>query len=539
MTSKTPEYFCQRFGELQSARSPHETVWRDIAKFIRTARSSLISAYHGKDLPPEQDAYVTNGIGGFALDNFVGGIYGYLSNESNAWIEFQSDDDDLNKWHKVKTWNQTVSRRVLRSYGPGISPFYAQIPELYADAPAFGNSTFLSELKRDRRTFHDRCYSPFDVYLDVNQYNEIDTWYRPFFHSKRQIKQQFGDKGLPAAITNMTDDQKCQIIHVVTANDQYTEGAIGNRGFPFSDMYIAVEAKHELQKGGRYDSYQSVRWAGDGTYGYGLGMRALPDVKTANAMDRSLLEFAEWQAHPSPLMPDRSVLSTSAPRPRKPIYGGTSATGKRMIDFLSPPGNVGITHELLQQRNQQVRDSFMFGLMQMAGRSGMTTVEVIQRDEAAMRLLSPHLGRIINEFLAPSATQRFGMLWRAGWLPEPPPELKGKQMQLKFVSPMANAQKAAAAAGTLQVIDAVILLAKSGKPDTLDLLDEEEAIRVVADARSAPASILRSPEKVAALRQTREQQALQQQQLGMAQQGADIASKLAVAMPRNGGMKAA
>lgn len=538
---KSPEQIIQRFNELQSSRNPHEAKWKQIADFMRPMRLEFRSVYDSGQLPAEQSPYQTSGVAGMALDNFVGGIYGYLSNEANQWLSFKTFDDDLNSYHTVKTWLATVSRRVLNSFGPSMCPFYTQAPELYADVAGLGNGAFLSEWKPDRQTIYDRAYSPFDVYFDTNNYNEIDTCYRPLWWTKRNIKQKWPDAVLPVRIDNCTNEsERFMLLHVVMPNADYSNGFIGSKGMPYNDLYVAYDDKVMLQDGGRWDFYQAARWSGNGTYGYGLGHRVLPDAKTHNAMDRSMLEYSEWQAHPTPLMPDRNFIGSARPLPRKPLYGGMSMGGRPMVQFLAPQGNVSITHEMMQSRAEQIREGFYFGLMQLAGRSGMTVVETMARDEERMRLLGPHVGRIQREFLSPATTQRFMMLWRAGQLPPPPPELtKGQQLRIDYVSPMANAQKSAGASGTLRLIDATLAVSKM-QPEAVDNLDGDAALRILQEGFSAPVGVIRSPDQVAQLREQRAQQQQMQQQLQMGQQGADIASKLAtVVHPRNMGMKAA
>lgn len=538
MTSKTARELCGRFAELQSAKSAHERTMREISEHIRQVRLEFRSIYDGTQDPAQINPYITNSTAAIALDNFVGGIFGYLSNEANEWMGVKSYDDDLNEFHAAKTWLGTVSRRILKSYGPAMCAFYAQVPELYADTAGLGTGCFLSEWIPGQRQIFDRAFSPFDVYLDVDQYYNVDTVYRPFWWSKRQMAQKWGVEKLPEAVQKASDTARFMILHVVTANDTYSTASFGKTGFPYTDIYIEYQTATELQRGGRYDFYQAPRWSGGGTYGFGLGHRGLADFKTLNAFDRGMLEQAEWQNHPPPLMPDRNAASTVRPVPRKPIYGGMSMSGRKLVDFLVPNGNLSITHEMMVRREEQVRDGFFFSLMQLVGRTGMTATETMARDEQKMRLLGPHLARIQREFLSPSVAQRFQLLWRAGQLPPPPRELQGHDLRIDYVSPMAAAQKSASAAGTLRVIDATVALMQVN-PEAADNLNADEALRVLQDGFSAPASVINAPERVAQIRDERRALAQASQALQMGQQGADIAQKLAIAVPRNDGMKAA
>ena len=189
-------------------------------------------------------------------------------------------------------------------------------------------------------------------------------------------------------------------------------------------------------------------------------------------------------------------------------------------------------------RDEDIREGFYFGLMQMVGRSGMTALETTMQDEQRMRLVGPHLGRIQREFLSPSIQQRFALAWREGWLPAPPPELHGHDLKVDYVSPMANAQKSAQAAGTMRLIDSTIAMAKI-KPEVVDNLNEDAAFRYLREGFTAPVELENSPDVVAQKRQQRMQEQQAQQQLAMGQQGADIAQKMStIVHPRNMGQAA-
>lgn len=528
MTDRTAIDLIDRWQQLLSERSPFDAQWREISAYLRPVRQEYRSVYFDGQLPPDSDPLVTDSTAMVALENFTGGIFGFLSNEANRWLELKTFDDELNQYHSAKTWLQSATRIVLNSYGPAVSPFYSQVPELYGDTIAYGPGTFFSEYRGEGK-FHDACYAPFDSYFDLNNWNEVDCNYRPFWFSYRQAAQKFGEENLPKRMTGAAEKQptmRFQFLHAVFPNDAYMPGQWGIGRFPFADVYVAVEDKAFVKKGGRYEfGYQCPRWAGTGKYGYGLGRRNLPDAKTVNMMDISLLEAAEWQNHPAPLMPDRNALSTTRPVPRKPVYGAMTMGGRRLVEFLQPTGNLPITFEITKARREQLRDAFFFSLMQLIGRTGMTATEIMSRDEEKMRLMGPHLARIQREFLSPSVTQRFSMLWRAGLLPAPPRELQGEQLKIEFVSPMAKAQKSALATGAIRLVDQTIALAQI-RPDAADVLNPDAIVRTYQDAFGAPPDNVLDPDSVAANRQQKKQVAAMQAGLDMGQQGAGIAKQL-------------
>jgi hypothetical protein len=526
MTDKTAGDLIERFNQLVVERSPYERDWQQIAAYIRPVRTEFRSIYFDGQLPAQSEPLVTDSTAMVALENFTGGIFGFLSNEANRWLDFRTFDDELNQYQPAKSWLMKATRIVLNSYGPAVSPFYTQVAELYGDTPGFGTGCFFSEYRGEGK-FHDACYSPFDVYFDNNDYNENDCVYRPFWFTYRQAAQKFGVENLPDRVKKGETDptMRFQFLHVVFPNDGYMPGQWGIGRFPFADVYVGVDDKAFVKKGGRYEQgYQTPRWAGTGKYGYGLGRRNLPDAKTINMMDVSVLEAAEWQNHPAILMPDRNSLSTR-PAPRKALYGGLGPGGREAAKFMQPTGNLPITFEITNARREQLRDAFFFSLMQLIGRTGMTATEIMSRDEEKMRLMGPHLARIQREFLSPNVTQRFSMLWRQGFLPPPPPELQGQQLKIEFVSPMAKAQKSALATGAIRLVDQTLALAQI-RPDAADKLNVDRIVDTWQDAFGAPADTIFSDDEVKQKREQKQKIAALQTGLDMGQQGAGIVKQL-------------
>jgi len=65
---------------------------------------------------------------------------------------------------------------------------------------------------------------------------------------------------------------------------------------------------------------------------------------------------------------------------------------------------------------------------------------------------------------------------RRGLIPPPPPEISGQTLMVQYVSMLAEAQKAAQTNGIERLLGIVGNIA-AAKPDILDLVDDEEAVR--------------------------------------------------------------
>jgi hypothetical protein len=181
-----------------------------------------------------------------------------------------------------------------------------------------------------------------------------------------------------------------------------------------------------------------------------------------------------------------------------------------------------------QQALDQIRDAFHWSLMNLAGRTGMTATEVIERQSEKLRLMAPHLGRIQEEFLGPKIAQRFAMLWKAGQIPPPPAEAAGADLMIDYTSAAAMAAKSMEGSATMQLIQDLTPLAQF-KPRVLDRISADDAVEVLAEARGVPARLLTSREEADQIGEARAQQQQQAQMMEAAKAGGGIARDLAAA----------
>jgi len=220
-------------------------------------------------------------------------------------------------------------------------------------------------------------------------------------------------------------------------------------------------------------------------------------------MDETALKAAQKLADPPLAAADKGLVRAAHTAPGGITYGAIDANGQVLVKPLYAGGSLSATLGLMEQRRDQVREAFHLSLMQMAGSPNMTATEWIGRQEEKLRLLGPNLGRLQSEFLSPLIRRRFGILLRAGHLPEPPPEIRGQPLSIEYVSPLARAQMAGEAQAVVRLYDSLLSVAGSA-PGVLDNIDHDEAVQVLGRGWAVPARIMRGSDQVRALRSLRQ-----------------------------------
>jgi len=181
----------------------------------------------------------------------------------------------------------------------------------------------------------------------------------------------------------------------------------------------------------------------------------------------------------------------------------------------------------VQDRIQRGFYADLFAMMINSDRRQMTATEVVERHEEKLVLLGPVLQRLNVELLDPLLEDVFEFALEAGLLPEPPQALEGAELDVEYISLMAQAQQATAASGIERAMGFAGNLV-SVFPDIVDNIDADEAYRQYSDILGVSPDITRDAETVEAMRQAKAEEAQQAQameQAGMMAQNAKVLSE--------------
>jgi hypothetical protein len=517
----------RRWTDLKTDRADHERDWESIARLMRPQRGGFgLTDHTARELEkPFSSAPI------FAQANFAAGLYGTLTNPADRWFGLKTPDPDLNAWQPGRLWLDTVAERIFASFAPAVSPFYSAATQVFQDLAAFGNGAQYDELVQAERKILDVTISLAEVCFEIDGFGRVCEVVRKFLLKPAAALQMFGTTGtLPAKITELAqkgDQTKITFYHHVRGNEDWRPGMLGPRGKKWLSRYSCEVERTLVRESGYAEMpFYAPRWEVDtgSVYGTGPGFVALPAARTHQRMDESTVRAAQRAADPTLLAPDKQDWPLNGRiRPGSVVYGAMDERGNPRLRPLEITGAVNLTLQEKQAKLEEIKDAFHYTLMNFAGRTGMTATEVMAITEERQRLWAPHQGRVQEEYLAPKIDRRFSLLWRAGQLPPPPPEMAGVSLQVVYQSAAAAAQKSAQGVAAVRIIEDLAPLAKVS-PEAAqrfaDRIDPDGLLDVLMEARGAPARMFRSREDAQALADGRAQQQQQMMALQAAQAGA-------------------
>lgn len=505
----------RRFGELKAGRATLETQWQEIAELVRPMRADFTVRRMAGE---RRGLQIFDGTPGIAADNLASGLWGMVTNSANDWFRLKHPDEALNRDAGVKAWLDICTTIMRDAFAAGGQRFYAAALENYADLVTFGTGVFYcAEAKEPGRlVFSNRALA--ECVISHDDEERVDTVIRRFEWTARQAYARWGDRAGQAIAKRVQadkHDEKFTFLHVVEPNPDRAYGRRDARGKAWRSLHICEADMSVCQEGG-YDDFPFMvpRWstATRGLYGDSPAMLALPDSKTLQAMEKTQMVAAQKAADPPLLATDENAIRSIRVTPGGITYGAVDQDGRQLVQPLVTGASFNLTLEMAEQKRTAVRTAFYGALLTMVAQPGQTATEVLARQEEQLRLMGPHLGRLQAEFHDPLIRRAFGLLWRMGAFPEPPPVLlDAPELSVEYVSPLARAQRAGEGAAIMRALEAMMPLAQT-RPEVLDILDFDEVARGLGDAFGLPARMMRDPRMVEAQRRQAAQAAAEAEQ---------------------------
>jgi len=525
-------HLVKRKGKLKAQRGTWESHWQDLTNFVLPNDSDFNLKRSKGD---KRTTLVYDSTAIHANEMLAAGLHGMLTNPASNWFSLRiKDNDDFSDNAEAKQWLEETTNVILSELSAPAVAFPSHIHEYYLSLCSIGTACmFIGEPTR-REGISFRAIHIDEIFIAENADGIIDTVFRCFKMSVRQIVQKWGEKSLSPRIQKMYEnqefDKEVELLHCVYPRDDMDKGKKAATMLPVASVYIDEKEKHVLAEGG-FDEmpFMVSRWSktvGE-VFGRSPAMTALPDIKMLQEIMKTTIKAAQKVVDPPLLVPDDGVLG-----PVRTIPGGLNyyrASSGARIEPLLTGGNIGLSYEMMNDLRERIRTTFFLDQLQFQGAPRMTATEVVERTERTLRLLGPTLGRLQSEFLGPMIERIYGVLVRAGRLPEPPESIAEQELKIEYVSPLARAQRQTETQGIMRTLEFVGPIAGID-PQAAQIIKGADTVRHIAELNGVPPILLKSnDELMAEIQAQQEAQAAQQQMMQgaqvmeMMQKGANVA----------------
>ena len=532
----------RNFAEMERVRKPYEGLWGDITTLCNQRRDDYLQI-DAKGRKRGTESW--DGIANRALGIWADGMQGFMVSPSEIWARARiaglTDNDE------VRAWLQDYDKAMMDAFDRG--NFYSIASEFIRDAGSIGTATIYTEEDRIyKRAIHTAVH-PGQIYIAENALGQVDTVYRKFKMTARQLVQKFPNCSQTAKdCAKHTPQTDFEVLHAVFPNtDTFSALSKGKR---YRSVYLELGSTKatyptnlsasdlQILRDKGYDRLPYAVWRfrknSDEVYGYSPAADAIIEMNTMNKLSKYRIQAAHLAVEPSYNAPEEMRDSVDILPRGMNYYKDPSRVVSPVISGLQYPITLEETERLQRLLEDKFRVEF-FLLLKYAERE-MTATEVMERKSEQATLMAPQRDRLVTDALRPVYELVTDIENRAGRLPEPPPIIDEYQeymreqgrragIDIEFIGPLAQAQKMLFEAQPIINTINTIAPMMEVNPEIADVFDWDGMAEGIGESYSIPQKYIVSKE----IREQRRAQRLAMQQRQMALEQAAMAAD---AMPK-------
>lgn len=497
-----------RLETLKTARKPHEQVWKECFDYSFPIRGTGFNHEIVSTNAIQQkksrllDSTLTD-----AARTQASAIISGLTPANARWfgLEVSHGTDEEKRWLDQSA---DILWRNIHS-----SNFDSAAYEGNLDLMAAGWFALYVDSDREKGGFSFELWPIASVYCDSSRADGmIDIIYRCFELTAEQAVNEYGsgvgEKVQQQALREPTS--KIKMVHAIYPRRQGQKGQPANQ-LPIASIHVDLDNRRIVRESGYNEMPVIVpRWMQipQSVYAIGPVSDALPDAKTLNEIKRMELANADLAISGMWIAQDDGILN-----PRTITVGPRKIIVANSIDSMKPlhsGADFNIAFTKCEQLQGAIRKIMLADQLQPQNGPAMTATEVNMRQQLIRQLLGPIYGRMQAEYLQPLIERCFGIAFRVGVFNPPPESMESKFVSIKYISPLARAQKFDEVTAISNFIQMAIQNAQV-EQTVLDNIDFDQAARFTSEALGVPSLVMRSVQQVQELREQRLQQQQQEQ----------------------------
>ena len=509
----------KELSSLKEARRNWEEQWQNIGDLMSPNRGDFVAL---RSVGEKKREKIFDSTPLRALTRFSSGMHNLLTPSAQHWFEITLKNSILAQDKDVQLWLEEVTRLVIEAFNRPHNNFHPSMHEYLLDLGAFGTGVmYIKDVPAEGP--HYMTFPLYDCYLAKNELGRVDTIYRVYEHTAKELLETWGDqvpeKVLKARERNAIYD-KFACCHVVKPSHTFKE-APQNR-FPWTSIYFMPDEKEILSVGG-FNEFPFIcsRWERNSleTYGRGPGGEALADVKMLNEMEKTYLKALQKMVDPPLMVPDDGFINPVRTTPGGLNYYRTGLSKDERIFPLPAMQRLDYAENKMAQVRSSIEKAFYLDMMELPGPTAQdgdvlrfTATEIQARQRDRMQILGPLVSRQEIELLGPMIERTVNIMMQNNMLP-PPPEvvLQQKEFKIEYRNPISISMRGYELNSISQLIQFLAPMAQID-PTVMQRLDIARVAELGAEILRTPPSVIKDEARFNA-----EMEAQQQQEMMMAQ----------------------
>lgn len=517
----------QRAKQLKKDRGSILTLWQEIAENFYPQRADFtIRRQVGREFA--ENLYSSYPI--LVHRDLSNSFAAMLRPRAKEWFMIEAEEMDTVS-RAGKQWLEWAQKRMRGAMYDRRAQLIRATSEGDADFAAFGQCLITREINWNVETPHllYRCWHLRDVCWSERSDGSLGEIYFDWKPTIKQLREQFGNDALHESVQRAkTSDnlRKVECLRAVCTTDVYAGKMDQFQKYPWVMLYIDVENQQIIHEIGVW-SHGAIlpRWqtVSGSQYAYSPATVAgLPDARLLQAMSLTLLEAGEMSVRP-PMIATQDAIRGDVQLYSGGITWADVEYDERKGDVLRP-----ITQDrrglpaAFEQRDAQMAmlaEAFYINKLTLPPPEGdMTAFEVGQRVEEYVRAALPLFEPMEHEYNGQLCEDTFDALLRAGAFgsaQDMPPELRGRDVHFRFISPLHDAIERKEASTFMEASE-LIRIALEMDPSALAHYDSGAALRSALEGIGVSADHMRSMRQAQEIISANAEQAAAEEQAAIA-----------------------
>ena len=417
----TGDYVISRRDALRQYRTPHESLWDEIAELSMPRK--ITDSSHGSFPTLINSAELHDSTLRISCLQLANGFCSLVTPREEVWHSLTppkglEDNDAAIKFYRE--CSEEITYRLDQSN------FYTSIQETYLERAAFGTACDFSEWDEDYGQLNFRNLNVGSYYIGQDHRGRASEVIYESSYTAAQAATEFGIENLSDKLQKEVKDPKKNDLHVFIIMVEKTKPWDEDQDFPYYMCCIEEDSKKVVSKQGYYEMPAHVtrylKW-GTSPYGFAPTWIALPEAHKLSLLQKQMDVLAEKAANP-PILAPASLEGEIG-------VGALDITYVNDIDPNRSPrewatsGRYDIGQDRIAEKKktiQEIMHGDLFRLFAQIERT-MTATEATLREAEKVMQFSPTFSALTSEYLDPKLMRIFGILWRQGKMPQPPEEL--------------------------------------------------------------------------------------------------------------------
>ena len=517
-----------RKQRLRTEREPFMGLWGTLSDYHMAHRGRFLV---DKETPQFDLRNQVNNTSRLSSRTLASGMMAGITSPARPWFRLGGSDPRMMNIPGVKAYLHDVQQLMYRVFAT--SNTYNSLHQLYAEIGTFGIAP-MGVYKDFNDVIRCKPYTVGSYMVGADGYGRVDTFYREYSLTVGQMIKRFGINAVSDSVKQQWErgnsEAWMRLTHVIEPNDDRDMISPLARDMAFRSVYyennkMAGDDKFLLRSGFEEFPILCPRWdaVDEDVYSTDFpGLTALGDAKALQLGEN--LGYRALEMMVDPQLQGPISMKNTYQQDNEIHWGDQKDGGLRSVyDFRPDLNAMDMKNDRTELRIKRAFYEDLFLMLQGSTRNQpITAREVAEKHEEKLLMLGPVLERLHNELLEPLIERTFNILQQAGALPEPPPGLKDQEINIEFVSVLAQAQQMVAVNGIQQVAAFVGEISQIW-PEAKNKFDALQAVDDFSTAMGTNPSITRSNDDAKAITAAEQQQAQQAMAMQAAQQAADVA----------------